>query len=209
MKWAVSMKRAGLLQGMAWMDMKVLRAVVWTVVWAAGWLVWPSVGLATFYEWTTPDGVVGLTDDPGRIPDKYRKTARPFDSSGDSSYSTQPATNAGQPHPSPSDSDSSPAASTTNAVDQNGHDRAWWQARVQQLKSERADLAGQQEQAQKKFNEIQYFGRQTYGELHEQQLLREQIDNMTEQIKQIDQQLTIDLPNEARQAGAPVGWVRN
>jgi hypothetical protein len=199
------MKRAGLLQGMAWLDIGVL----WAVLWAAGWLAWPSVGAATFYEWTTPDGVIGLTDDPGRIPNKYRKTAKPFDSSGDASYSTQPETNTGQPPPSSPESPSAPATSTTNPVDQNGHDRAWWQARVQQLKSERTDLAGQQEQTQKKFNEIQYFGRQTYGELNEQQVLREQIDDMTDQIKQIDQQLTIDLPNEARQAGAPLGWVRN
>lgn len=202
------MKRAGLLQSTIWLINPVSCAVFWAVVWAAGWLAWPSVGAATFYEWTTPDGVIGLTDDPGRIPEKYRKTAKPFDSSGNASYSTQPAANAGQPQPSTPDGTSAPATSTTSTVDQNGHDQAWWHARVQQLKSERADLVSQQEQDQKKFNEIQYFGRQTYGELHEQQILREKIDNMTGQIKQIDQQLTIGLPNEARQAGAPLGWVR-
>jgi len=189
------MKRVVLLQSMAWL------------VIAAGGLAWPGVGAATFYEWTTPDGVIGLTDDPGRIPAQYRTTAKPYESPGVAPYSIQPAANAGQPPPSPPASE--PDSSMTSAVDQNGHDRAWWQARVQELKSQRTDLISQQEQAQKKFNEIQYFGRQTYGELHEVELLREQIDDKTDQIKQIDQQLTSDLPNEARQAGAPLGWVRN
>jgi hypothetical protein len=205
------MNRAVLLPSLAWLDFKVFWAVVWAavwaVVWAAGWLAWPGVAAATFYQWTTPDGVIGLTDDPGRIPAQYRTTAKAYESPGVAPYSIQPEANAGQPSPSPPDSASD--SSMTGAVDQNGHDRAWWQARVQELKSQRTELVNQQEQAQKKFNEIQYFGRQTYGELHETQLLREQIDDMTGQIKEIDQQLTSDLPNEARQAGAPLGWVRN
>ncbi|HXZ26292.1 MAG TPA: hypothetical protein VEI24_08740, partial [Nitrospiria bacterium] len=93
--------------------------------------------------------------------------------------------------------------------DHNGHDKAWWQARVQELKDQRAELVEQRKQLEKKSNEIQYFGRQTYGELNEVQQLRDQINDLVDQIKAIDQQLSTDLPNEARLAGAPPGWLRD
>lgn len=197
MKRAGSMKRAGLLQSMTWVAI------------AAGGLALPSVGAATFYEWTTPDGSIGLTDDPGRIPEPYRKTAKPYDSPGVAPYSTQPSANAGQPQPTPSASDAGPAGPAIPLLDKNGHNRDWWQARLHDLKNQRAELVERKNQAEKKSNEIQYFGRQTYGELNEVETLRQQIDEYGEQIKSIDQQLSTELPNEARQAGAPQGWVRD
>jgi len=191
------MKRAGFLLATAWLAM------------AAGWLAWPAAGAAAVYQWTTPDGVIGLTDDPGRIPDQYRATAKPYESPGTTPLSRQPAAKNGQPHPPPAPSAAGPAEPTTVNVDHNGHDRAWWQARVQELKAQRADLVDQREKAEKRSNEIQYFGRQTYGELNEVQVLRQQMDDLTSQIKGIDQQLASDLPNEARKAGAPMGWLRD
>jgi hypothetical protein len=191
------MKRAGLLQRMAWLAI------------ATGWLAWPALGAAAVYQWTTPDGVIGLTDDPGRIPDQYRATAKPYESPGTAPLTVQPSAKADRPQPSPpAPADVATAPATVN-VDQNGHDRAWWQARVQGLKSQRADLVDQQEKIQKKINEIQYFGRQTAGERQEQYQLTQQNDNLTGQIKEIDQQLASGLPNEARRAGAPQGWVRD
>jgi hypothetical protein len=192
----VDTKRAGLLQRMAWLAI------------AAGWLAWPALGAAAVYQWTTPDGVIGLTDDPGRIPDKYRATAKPYESPGTAPLSIQPAAKTGQSQPSPPAPDAVTTAPMTT-VDQNGHDRAWWQARVQQLKSQRVDLVDQQEKDKKRVNEIQYFGRQTAGERQEQFQLNQHIDDLKKQIDAIDQQLASGLANEARQAGAPLGWVRD
>jgi hypothetical protein len=195
MKRTDAMKRAGLVRRLAWL------AIV------TGWLACPAHGAAAIYQWTTPDGVIGLTDDPGRIPDKYRATAKPYEPPDTAPLSIQPAVEVNQPQPSPptpADVETEP----TMTVDQNGHDRAWWQARVQELKGQRADLVDQQEQTEKKVNEIQYFGRQTAGERQEQFQLNQQIDDLKKQIKAIDQQLTSGLADEARRAGAPQGWVR-
>jgi hypothetical protein len=187
---------------------RLVIAFLWVTLWAAGWLMTPGVASATFYKWTTPDGSIGLTDDPGRIPPKYRATAKPV-IPGDVPVSTvKPSANPVQAPSSPSDSGGGQDA-TIPHVDHNGHDKAWWQARVQELKDQRAELVEQRKQAEKKSNEVQYFGRQTYGELHEVEQLRQEIDNIANQIKDIDQKLNTDLPNEARQAGAPPGWLRD
>ena len=190
------MKRAGLLRG-------VVRLAT-AVALVAGPIVGPAA--ATVYQWTTPEGVIGLTDDPGRIPDRYRATAKPYGTVTTPPSSKQAPAPAAKPQPSTANTT---AAEPTPPVDHDGHDRAWWQDRVQELKDQRADLVRQREEAEKKFNEIHYFGRQTYGELQLAQTLRQQADDLAKQISALDQQLTSGLAEEARKAGAPIGWVRD
>jgi len=206
---AMTITRGDLSWRMARLVIATVWATLWVALWASGCLIWPGVVSATFFEWTTPDGSVGLTDDPGRIPPKYRATAKPV-TPGDVPMSTvKPSANPVQVPSSPSDSGAGQDGSSIPHVDHNGHDKAWWQARVQELKDQRAELVEQRKQLEKKSNEIQYFGRQTYGELNEVQQLRDQINDIVDQIKAIDQQLSTDLPNEARLAGAPPGWLRD
>jgi hypothetical protein len=45
--------------------------------------------------------------------------------------------------------------------------------------------------------------------MQEQQTLRRRIKELDDQLVQIDRLLTDDLPDEARKAGAPPGWLRN
>jgi len=190
------MKRAGLLRRMAWLAM------------AGGLLAGPAVSpaAAIMYQWTAPDGSIGLTDDPGRIPEQYRATAKPYQSPDMPPASTPPSGAAPE-----SDAPSSVAttAPATADVDNNGHDRAWWRDRVKTLTDQRADLTGQRNKLEEKFNQLYYFGTETIGELQLQQSLREQLDDLAGQISDIDQQLTSGLPDEARRAGAPPGWVRD
>lgn len=191
----------------------VLRQMAWVTM-AAGLLtglpVAPAVGptAAAMYQWTTPDGTIGLTDDPGRIPDQYRNTARPYGSPEESPPLKPPATTTPPRAPS-SVATTSPAVSPEASVDQNGHDKAWWQARVQALTDQRADLIRQRSETEQKFNQLHYFGRETIEELALQKKLRQQLDDLTNEITTIDQQLTASLPDEARRAGAPSGWLRN
>jgi len=175
---------------------------------AFGLMGGPVIGPATavMYQWTTPEGVIGLTDDPGRIPEQYRATAKPYGNAAPAPAPKQTPTPTAKPQPIPA---TAAPESPAPAVDNNGHGRDWWQARVQELRDQRADLVRQQAEAEKKFNEIHYFGRETYGELQLAQTLRQRADDLGKQIDAVDQQLTSGLANEARQAGAPVGWVRD
>jgi len=162
---------------------------------------------AATYQWTTPDGSIGLTDDPGRIPDQYRSTAKPY--GGVEASPPQPPATAPPTKPHSSVATTTPAVSSDANVDQNGHDQAWWQARVQALNDQRTDLTKQRSEIEQKFNQLHYFGRETIEELALQQKLRQQLDDLTSEINAINQQLTSSLPDEARRAGAPPGWLRN
>lgn len=191
------MKRAGLVRQMTWLAMAI--GVV------TGWPGQPIVGpaAAAMYQWTTPDGVIGLTDDPGRIPEQYRATARPYQNP-----ETQPPVKQ-RPAGAAGPDSSSVATNAAADVDQNGHDQAWWHERVQSLIDERTDLTSQRNALNQKYNQLHYFGRDTIGELNLQQTLYKQIADLTQEIDTINQQLTSGLPDEARQAGAPPGWLRN
>lgn len=173
----------------------------------------PSPADAAMYQWTTPDGVIGLTDDPGRIPEPYRSTAKPYRSNHSAPLSQpEPA-----PRAAPGDraADSSPPATSPagrellGEVDLNGHDRAWWQAQIRTLRQERAALQRQREDAEQKLNQLHYFGRETPEELEEQQMLQRHLDELGQKVAHIDQRLSADLPDEARKAGAPPGWLRD
>jgi hypothetical protein len=164
---------------------------------------------AAMYQWTTPDGVIGLTDDPGRIPDQYRSTAKPYQAPEIEPPLNRPAAKTVTPAPSPSMTARESVAPPAAEVDQHGHDRAWWLARVQALTDQRAGLVDEQNTVEQKFNQLHYFGRETPEELSLQQTLRQELDDLTTRIAKIDQQLTSGLPDEARRAGAPPGWLRN
>jgi hypothetical protein len=194
------MKRAGLVRQMTWLAM--VAGVL------TGWPGQPAVGsaAAAMYQWTTPDGTIGLTDDPGRIPDQYRATAKPYQNPETRPSVKQPPAGATAPEASSSVATNAPAAAD---VDQNGHNRAWWRERIQSLTNERADLTSQRDALNQKYNQLHYFGRETIEERTLQQTLRKQLDDLTQGIDDINHQLTSGLPDEARQAGAPPGWLRN
>ncbi|MEW6325588.1 MAG: DUF4124 domain-containing protein [Nitrospirota bacterium] len=164
---------------------------------AACWGAMTPAGAAV-YQWTTPDGVIGLTDDPGRIPEQYRASAKPYRGPG-SELST-----VASPEAPSTPAESAPPAEETDLF---GHDEAWWKARVESLRAQRTKTQQEREAAEQKFNQLRYFGRETLEELQEQQMLQRHIDQLTEQLAKIDQQ-TRALSEEARKAGAPPGWLR-
>jgi hypothetical protein len=154
---------------------------------------------AAMFQWTAPDGVIGMTDDPGRIPEAYRSTAKP--------YQTPKGDGSTLQRFSP-DASSSATAPPAGEVDQNGHDRAWWQERVRSLNGERAAVQQERERVEQRLNKVFYFGRDTPQEQQEQAVLRKELETMDQDLARIDQRLTGGLPDEARQAGAPPGWLR-
>ena len=83
----------------------------------------PSRVLAAFYRWLDADGVVHFTDDPKRIPLKYRQKAKKLD---------LPAESAPAPtEPSPQ---ASPQAYEPSLP--GGHAEDWWRQRFATLRDE-------------------------------------------------------------------------
>jgi len=156
----------------------------------------PSVGAAVMYQWTTPDGVVGLTDDPGRIPERYRATATPHVESG-TGLSMAPAP-----------AQTAPATTGPSLdTDQNGHDQEWWQQRLDELNDQQASLQQQRTDLEQQLAQSLSLSMYTAADMEAQKEFRQQLDDVDHQISMLQAQRAA-LADEARQAGAPPGWLR-
>ena len=172
--------------------------------------LWPGAhpAVSAVYQWTTPDGVLGLTDDPGRIPEAYRNTAKLY---GGREETPKVERLGGSITPPSAQTPSEGPPSETSIrrnTDYQGHDREWWQARIQSLKAEQENIKKQRQVAEDRLNQLHYFGTDTLKELEEERILRNQIEELSQTLTALHQQLREDLPTEARKTGAPPGWLR-
>lgn len=169
---------------------------LWVIVWL---LALDQVSFAgKVYEWIDDFGNVGFTDDPANIPVKYRKTA--IEEELEAPPLTQVRVSPEMPPPSQ-------APDTDDA----GHDRTYWQGRVKVLRDRRADL---QERKVEIVQDLETLNGRVengidtikYLELRRQYL--QELAKTKDDIKEIDRQLNDVLPEEARKANAPPGWLR-
>ena len=92
-------------------------------------------------------------------------------------------------------------------LDFNGHNREWWQARFRDLQEKKNDLLLQKLDAKRRLDLVPPYmlGLSTGSE---RMVIIEEIDTLKEMLQIVDQTINSDLPEEARKAGAPPGWVR-
>ena len=88
---------------------------------------------ATVYEWTDEHGVVSLTDDPDKIPPRYRTKVRKRE------IETQGAESSPLPKGESSISPEAPAPAAQTLY--NGHDVAWWRAQFKALRDEQKRIS--------------------------------------------------------------------
>ena len=167
-----------------------------------GAALWLSVSdLVSFsgkiYEWVDEAGNVGFTDDLRNIPEKYRKTA--------TLESEVPAPRQGGESP---EMQELPPPSNTPDTDDAGHDRAYWQGRIKDLREQRADLIEKKLEIEQKIEALSRYSEadRTYIELRRQYL--DELAKTKDDVKDIGHQLEIVLPEEARKLNAPPGWLR-
>ena len=102
-------------------------------------------------------------------------------------------------------------------TDNNGHTEKWWRSRIDKLKKDRAFAEKRYKEAEAEWN--QYVGiisnlgpsAAQYDIIKYQDLrgaARVKMDQAQADMDDIDHQLNESLPEEARKAGAPPGWVR-
>jgi hypothetical protein len=170
----------------------------------------PGAGAAGIYQWTDSNGAIHFTDDPGKIPKKYHDTVqevvRPPDeeseSDGASSPEARPATKP-RPEPAP-DSD---RASPPEAVDAHGHNRDWWQQRVQEWQDKKTEAQAKLADAQERLGRERFLN-QTTGNAKRIQDISAEVSTYDAEILEAENMLTDGLPDEARKAQAPPGWLR-
>jgi hypothetical protein len=159
-----------------------------------------SLWAKDFYQWQDDQGVVHLTDDLQNVPERYRDRVReitlPDEKSGPSEAPPAPPTTEGQQGFQPPEE-----------TDSEGHNREWWRNRIEGWRETKAEAEQQLADARERLNTIPL----TLAEVTRAQKRREiqlEIETYEKQIQEADRMLKEVLPEEARKAGAPPGWLR-
>jgi hypothetical protein len=170
------------------------------------------------YQWTDVDGVVHFTDDPGKVPKVYRDTVQEIrpPEKPDQPKGAPPAAGSepesereapSNPGPAPKAEPEGRPAAPSESVDQRGHDRDWWQQRVQEWQTRKAQAQEKLTDAQERLGRERFLN-PTTGNMKRIQEISDEIARYEEQIREAEHMLTDQLPDEARKAGAPPGWLR-
>ncbi len=166
-----------------------IRALVFSI--AIG-PVFPVVA-AVYYEWTDDAGVVHLTDNLAELPLRYRDRVRELP------VPDQPPSRDDQPSAVPQPP--SPPSAPTADVDFRGHDRQWWRQYLQDWRGRKATAEQSLAEARDRYNRL-YSSHQSLGDV------RREIEQYETDLREADRMLNDVIPDEARKAGAPPGWLR-
>lgn len=178
-----------------------------------------AIAAGGVYQWTDGKGVVHFTDDPGKIPKKFHHTVlelRPPEK--ENGPKTAPSENeeegdqsesASRPE-SPSQSESSVKSPPvpSEAVDGQGHTREWWRERVQEWEKRRTDAQANLADAQARLGHERFLNATT-GNMERIQDISAEVSKYEAEVREAEDMLTDGLPDEARKAQAPPGWLRD
>jgi len=159
------------------------------------------------YQWTDADGVIHFTDDPGNIPEGFRDTARQILHPDEPSMPKSPPSTAPESESPPGAQPQPPRVSRPEDVDANGHNREWWQERVQDWQSRKAEAEAKLADAQERLGRARYLD-STPAQSKRVQEITDEISKYENAIREADHMLTDGLSDEAREANAPPGWLR-
>jgi len=156
-------------------------------------------GKNVLYTWTDSNGVVHITDQPGTVPERYRSTVRQLNA--------QPGGGTGSIKQG-----SSPEPGIPTHGEKDESSKAAWRQRMQEAKRHLADLQQEYQALDQKRNEaLGRWGGIASGHIED----RVEADRIDQEMKQVQQeindarnQVEVVIPDEARKAGIPPGWLR-
>ncbi len=160
----------------------------------------PISSQAAVYQWLDEQGNVGFTDNPDNIPEKYRQSATRLDGT---TIPKKPKTNI-TPTVPPSTNPTENAA----VLDDQGHDEQWWRARMQELRHRKEVLLAEKERLTANMDPLGKLGLGSIEANQQAKEMKERLEQIDSEIKEIEYDLTVLLPEEARKANAPPGWLR-
>jgi len=148
------------------------------------------------YEWTDSKGGVHITDDLGEVPKRYRSKARKIE------------TPKGQEQVQGRTQSSSGAATEQ----QETASKAVWQQRIQDWKEQLADAQKRyRDLDQKRRDALGMWGGSATGHLEgraEAEKIQKEMDEVQLDIDEAKNMIETVIPEEARKAGIPPGWLR-
>lgn len=157
---------------------------------------------SVLYQWADEQGNVHITDNPGKIPEKYRAKAEKI----------EVLEGAEETVPTQQEAPGAGAAPQKRMEQTDEFKKSVWQARMQEARARREDAEKRYQELEKERSELYgRWGSPAYAPA-EVKLRAQQLDeSMKEVRKEIDEarhELDEAIPEEARKAGVPPGWLR-
>ncbi|HEX9022028.1 MAG TPA: hypothetical protein VF903_12290 [Nitrospirota bacterium] len=153
------------------------------------------------YEWTDSKGAVHVADELGKVPKQYRSTAK----RREAAPGTEDNGNQGQPVPGV------PYGNSLGGENQAGL-KSEWQQRMRSAKERLSALEQRYRELDQKRNELLgSWGGAASGRLAEREQaaqIEEEMKRVKSQIDDARNQVENVIPDEARKAGVPPGWLR-
>jgi uncharacterized protein DUF4124 len=158
----------------------------------------PDPASAETYQWTDKNGNVGFTDSLENVPPQYRQSAKRVEGK----ESTKPL----QVVPSPPGRDNTMPPAQTDQDDLN----ATWRQRMIAARAELEELKAKRQKAQKEYDDLLRYRRFWSLRLHrtdpiEDAKILSKLNELDQQVREKEQELTVTIPDEARRAGVPPG----
>ena len=162
-------------------------------------ILWLSISYGATYQWVDEKGVVNFTDDPDKIPAKYRKKARKITDLPPSAPSGASQQGGGSEPP--------PTGGSSQPAPPGGKDEQAWRARFSSLRAEIKALRDglpkkEEELVQLRRKRVIYKGAQERVAYYAK---KEEIEQDEARIKELEAQLAA-LDQEAAKAGVPLEW---
>lgn len=158
-----------------------------------------STAYAATYQWVDSAGVTHFTDDPDRVPAKYRSRARERESVKSEETSNAPA-------PQTAPVAENPAAPVQRDV-YGGHDESWWRSAFRDLRQEQKALQDKLPEKREQLVAIHrrrvIFQKASYREAYNK--LDQEIKDDEARIKALQDKLDA-LDQDATKAGVPKEW---
>ncbi|HIE64765.1 MAG: hypothetical protein ABGX83_07805 [Nitrospira sp.] len=93
-------------------------------------------------------------------------------------------------------------------LDHNGHNKAWWMNQVMIWKDKKERARNTLLQAKEAFKLTRFKNFSATQKRIARKQLREEIQTHTEELRKAEAMLHTTLPEQARRAGVPAGWLR-
>jgi len=154
---------------------------------------YPKALAGEFFQWLDENGTPHFTNIPSRIPPVYRDQA---------TVRSIPDLPGVKPL--------APPASIKPSLkrDLNGHDEHWWREQVRAWQSLKEMLTLNLSKKEEQLGRLQFENKTVFFKQAETRRLLQDIGRMKREIQRTEEVLQTKLPEEARKAGAPPGWLR-
>lgn len=159
-------------------------------------LLGPSPAGAALYRWIDDAGNENFTNDPGRVPDRFRERSTLVDASpGQVNVGEQPVSATGS------------SASPEALRDRDGRGETWWRRRAEKLRAELRTLEDEYDLVLLEERSLDA-GPAGGGRGTKARSFARKKAKLEQKITHARRRLESELPDEARRAGALPGWLR-